>query len=346
MASSEFPSTLAQLQRYTEIVADTPEFDRIAPYSATSVTTNPTNIFVASKQSRFTWIVDEALAYARAQHEAESTVTQGNENQIAAAYRRLLVGFGAHVASHITGFVSSQVDPQLAFDTDRTVKEACAIVDLYESLGVPKGRVMIKVAATWEGLRAARILEQPDGHNIRCTMTLVQSVVQATAAGEVGATRVSPFVGRVLDWWHKNRPGKDYSGPKDPGVKLCWEIDALYRKNGYKTKLMAAIRSVDQCVHLAGIDAMTLPPALLEELKQSHYKVDCVVGPKRTPNDGSRNGSIPQETMYCDDEVKFRSSFFADRVAYEKVGEGLRIFQDDAVALKGYLRNKLYEAVI
>lgn len=279
MASSvSDPSTLEQLKQYTNVIADTPEFDRFAPYTPTDITTNPTNVLAASKQPRFSWIVDEALAHAYAGSGSRSADAGAVDLQVAAAYRQLLIGFGVQVHERIPGFVSTQIDPGLAFDTQRTVAEACTLVEMYWALGVPKERVMIKVPATWEGLRAVQILERSDAHDIRCTMTLVQSVTQAVLAGEVGATMVSPFVGRMLDWWHRHAPGKDYSGPKDPGVKLCRAIEDSYRQRGYATKIMAAVRSVDQCAHLAGIDAMTLNPGLLEELRTSHYRVERVFG--------------------------------------------------------------------
>lgn len=275
--------TLDALKQYTNIVADTPEYDRIAPYKPTDITTNPTNILAASRQPRFAWIVDEALDCSRFFDNNTSSDTD-LEDQVTAVYRQLLLRFGRLVHSRITGFVSTQIDPSLALDTQGTVAEACKLIDMYRALGVPKERVMIKVPATWEGLQAVRILEQPAHHDIRCTLTLVQSVAQATLAAEVGATMVSPFVGRVLDWWHHHYPDEDYSGPKDPGVKLCKEIEALYRLRGYKTKIMAAVRTVDECVHLAGIDAMTLNPGLLEQLRTTRYKVERYVVPEEKNN--------------------------------------------------------------
>lgn len=264
-SASTLPSTLEQLRRLTTIVADTGDFETLEKYQPQDATTNPTHILAASKLKKYSYILDNAVEYAK------SKVTNVDE-QVDLALLRLLVGFGCEILKHVPGRVSTEVDAACSFDTASTIQMARNIIKLYEELGVPRDRVLIKIVSTWEGLQAARVLER-DG--IKCNLTLLFSLPQAILAAEANVTLISPFVGRSMDWWHKNLPGKDYSGSKDPGVKLVADIYKCYRKRGFRTEIMAAsLRSIDECVHLAGIDLMTIAVGLLDELSSTHYHVE------------------------------------------------------------------------
>ncbi|CAH0057119.1 unnamed protein product [Clonostachys solani] len=316
-------STLEQLRQFTTIVADTGDFSVLEKFKPKDGTTNPSHILNAAKQPQHKAIIDQAAQYGK-------TKSEHIETQVEYAVLRLLVGFGAEILNRVSGRVSTEVDAIHSFDTEKTVSMAREIIALYEELGVPGERVLIKIASTWEGLQACRVLE---AEGIHCNMTLLFSLVQAKLAAESGATLISPFVGRSMDWWQKHFPGRDFTGVKDPGVKLVTEIHQYYATHDIKTEIMAAsLRNIDECVHLAGVGLMTISVKLLEELSNADYPVR-----QRLVNNKSciANGTT---VSYATDESKFRLDLFNDHMAFDKVAESLRIFLKDGQELKNILR--------
>ncbi|UPK96797.1 hypothetical protein LCI18_007732 [Fusarium solani-melongenae] len=321
-------STLDQLRQFTTIVADTGDFEVLKTFDPQDGTTNPSHILNATKQPKYQSVIDDAVRYGKASSDSL-------EVQVEHALLRLLVGFGSEILKCIPGRVSTEVDAIHSFDKDKTVQMAREIVELYNGLGVPKQRVLIKIASTWEGFQACRILE---AEGIHCNMTLIFSLTQAKLAAEVGATLISPFVGRSMDWWHKTFPGGDYTGVKDPGVRLVTDIFDFYKTHGIATEVMAAsLRNIDECVHLAGVGLMTINVKLLEELQKADYPVH-----QRLQNHKERsvNGKSKMSS-YAQDEASFRLDLFNDRMAFEKMSESLRIFLKDGEELKRILRQNL-----
>ncbi|KAF2022415.1 transaldolase [Aaosphaeria arxii CBS 175.79] len=317
-------STLEQLRRLTTIVADTGDFQILDSFKPQDGTTNPSHILGAAKNPKYKHLITEAVRYGISR-------SQNAEEQLEHAFIRLVVGFGVEILKHVPGRVSTEVDAIHSFHKDKTVTMAREIIELYEKLGVSRERVLIKIASTWEGFHACKILEQ---ENIHCNMTLLFSTVQAKLAAEAGATLISPFVGRTMDWWQKQVPGKDYSGLKDPGVKLVSDIYKYYKSEGISTEIMAAsLRNIDECVHLAGVDLMTINVVLLEELKNADYAV-------KPRLENHSNGHTPKTKSlphYINDEAKFRLDLFEDAAATDKIAESLRIFFKDGEELKRML---------
>ncbi|KAJ5815099.1 transaldolase [Penicillium riverlandense] len=319
-------STLDQLRQCTTIVGDTGDFNLLKNFTPQDGTTNPSHILSAAKQPQYAEIIAQAIQHA-------TTKGQGFELQLRHAFLRVLVGFGAEILKHVPGRVSSEVDPIYSFDAESTIESGREIIGLYKELGVSPDRVLIKVASTWEGFQACKVLEK---EGIHCNMTILFSMVQAKLAAEVGATLISPFVGRSMDWYHKNHPGGDYSGAKDPGVKLVREISRFYKSHNIKTEIMAAsLRSIDECLHLAGVDLMTINVKLLQELKDTNYPVRRYLPSENSPN--GRGVSVE----YASDKTKFDFDFFNDHMAFDKVVESLRIFLKDGEELKALLRTAL-----
>lgn len=257
-------STLEQLRKWTTIVSDTADSHVLDAFSPQDGTTNPSHILQAAKLPKYAKALEDAVAYGCKEH-AE------REKQLESALLMVTVHFGTEILKHIPGRVSTEVDAIHSFNTQETVSMAREIVSLYARLGIERSRVLVKIASTWEGLKACEILER---EGIHCNMTLVFSLVQAQLAAEVGATLISPFVGRSMDWWQTNVPGKDYTGVKDPGVILVKKIYDYYKSSNIRTEVMAAsLRNIDECIHLAGCDLMTISAPLLEELRTADYVV-------------------------------------------------------------------------
>jgi len=259
------------------------------------------------------------------------------DEKVDATLDRLLVEFGKEILKIVPGKVSTEVDARFSFDTKGTVEKALHIIDLYKSIGIDKSRVLIKIASTWEGIQAARILQRD--HAINVNLTLLFSKVQAVAGAEAGAFLISPFVGRILDWY-KASTGKSYSAEEDPGVASVKAIFDYYKKFGYKTIVMgASFRSIGEITELAGCDYLTISPNLLEELQASTAAV-----PKKL--DASSASSLDIEKLtYIDEESQFRFDFNEDVMAVEKLREGISKFAADAETLKDILKKKL-EAVL
>jgi len=323
-------SSLDQLKATgTTVVCDSGDFATISKYKPQDATTNPSLILAASKKPEYAKLMDVAVEYGK-DHGSNL------DEKVDATLDRLLVEFGKEILKIVPGKVSTEVDARFSFDTKESVNKALHIIDLYKQLGIGKERILIKVASTWEGIQAARILQSQ--HGINCNCTLMFSLVQAIAAAEAGAFLISPFVGRILDWY-KAAMKKDFPAAEDPGVKSVQSIFNYYKKYGYKTIVMgASFRNVGEITELAGCDYLTISPNLLEDLFNSTDKV-----PKKL--DASSASSLDiQKRSYVDDEALFRFDFNEEQMAVEKLREGISKFAADAVTLKSILKEKIQKA--
>jgi transaldolase len=320
-------SSLDQLKATgTVVVSDSGDFASIGKYKPQDATTNPSLILAASKKAEYAKLIDVAVDWAK---------EQGGDvdSQVEAALDRLLVEFGKEILAIIPGKVSTEVDAQFSFSTEASVKKALRIIDLYKQQGIDKSRILIKIASTWEGIKAAEILQRD--HGINCNLTLMFSLVQAIAAAEAGAFLISPFVGRILDWF-KAHTKKDYSKEEDPGVASVQAIYNYYKKYGYKTIVMgASFRNTGEITELAGCDYLTISPGLLEDLLNSTDDV-----PQKLNAAGAASLDIEKKT-YISDEPTFRFDFNEDQMAVEKLREGISKFAADAVTLKNIIKEKL-----
>jgi transaldolase len=310
----------------TVVVSDSGDFASIAKYKPQDATTNPSLILAAAKKPEYAKLLDAAISYGK---------EQGGDldSQVEHALDRLLVEFGKEILKIIPGKVSTEVDASFSFDTKASVEKALHIIDLYKEQGVGKERVLIKIAATWEGIKAAEILQRD--HGINTNLTLMFSLVQAIGAAEAGAYLISPFVGRILDWF-KASTKKEYSKEEDPGVASVKSIFNYYKKFGYNTIVMgASFRNIGEITELAGCDYLTISPNLLEELLNSDASV-----PKKLDAAGASSLDIERKT-YIKDEATFRFDFNEDQMAVEKLREGISKFAADAVTLKDILRKKI-----
>jgi len=313
----------------TTVVSDSGDFASIGKYKPQDATTNPSLILAATKKPEYASLMDVAVAYGK-EH------GKNIEEKTDATLDRLLVEFGKEILKIVPGKVSTEVDARFSFDTQASVNKALHIIELYNSVGIDKSRILIKIASTWEGIQAARILQRD--HKINCNLTLMFSKVQAIAGAEAGAFLISPFVGRILDWY-KAKTGKTYSKEEDPGVASVKAIFDYYKKYGYKTIVMgASFRNVGEITELAGCDYLTIAPNLLEELMNSTEAV-----PKKLVAEGAKSLDIEKKT-YIDDEANFRFDFNEDTMAVEKLREGISKFAADAVTLKDILKQKIAAA--
>ncbi|KAF3205791.1 sedoheptulose-7-phosphate:D-glyceraldehyde-3- phosphate transaldolase [Orbilia oligospora] len=319
-------SSLDQLKASgTTVVCDSGDFATIEKYKPQDATTNPSLILAAAKKPEYAKLIDAAVEYGK---QNGSTI----DEQVDASLDRLLVEFGKEILKIVPGRVSTEVDASFSFDKQASINKALSIIKLYESVGISKDRILIKIASTWEGIQAARELQ---AQGINCNLTLLFSLPQAIAAAEAGAFLISPFVGRILDWF-KAATGKTYSGAEDPGVKSVQSIFNYYKKFGYNTIVMgASFRNTGEIVELAGCDYLTISPNLLEELYNS---TDAV--PKKLDAASATTLDIEKKS-YLNDEATFRYDFNEDQMAVEKLSDGIRKFAADAVTLKGILKSKL-----
>ncbi|XP_071490896.1 transaldolase-like [Diadema antillarum] len=318
-------SSLDQLKQYTTVVCDTGEFELMEKYKPTDATTNPSLILAAANKPQYAALIDEAVAYAKT-----NASTQGD--QVVLAMDKLVTIFGSKILKIIPGRVSTEVDARLSFDKAGQIAKARRLIELYDQIGVSKERILIKLSSTWEGIQAAKTLEEDYG--IHCNLTLLFSFAQAVACAEAGVTLISPFVGRILDW-HKASTGKaSYEPQDDPGVISVTKIYNYYKKFGYKTVVMgASFRNVGEILELAGIDNLTISPKLLEELANSTTEVVQ----KLTP-ESAKKQDFEQVTI---DEQSFRWMHNEDQMAVEKLSDGIRKFAADAIKLEKILRDKL-----
>ncbi|KAL4995761.1 hypothetical protein BDV10DRAFT_124504 [Aspergillus recurvatus] len=320
-------SSLEQLKATgTVVVCDSGDFATIDKYKPQDATTNPSLILAASKKPEYASLIDAAV---------EKGKKQGGsvDDQVDATLDYLLVEFGKKILDIIPGKVSTEVDARFSFDTKASVDKALHIIKLYEEAGISKDRILIKIASTWEGIQAAHILQSQ--HGINCNLTLMFSLVQAIAAAEAGAFLISPFVGRILDWY-KAAHKRDFSKEEDPGVKSVQNIFNYYKKFGYNTIVMgASFRNVGEITELAGCDYLTISPGLLEELYNSKDAV-----PKKLDASSAASLDIPKRN-YLDNEALFRFEFNEEAMAVEKLREGISKFAADAVTLKDILKQKV-----
>ncbi len=302
---------LSQLKRYSTVVADTGDFGLIEGYGPRDATTNPTLIYRAVQKETYAHLLEEAAVLA------EQERVHGND-LVNAVMDHLLVLFGREILRIIPGRVSTEVDARLSFDTAGTVAKAKHLMDLYARHGIGPERVLIKIAATWEGIQATRQLER---EGIHCNVTLIFALVQAIAAAESGATLISPFVGRITDWY-RERTGNHFSPLEDPGVQSVTQIFHYLKHHGYATEVMgASFRNIGQIQALAGCDLLTISPELLEELKRTH-------APLERQLDAERAKLEPIQRMEVDEKT-FRWHLNADPMATDKLAEGIRRFATD-----------------
>ena len=308
------PNQLEALQQHSVIVADTGDIDAIARWRPQDATTNPSLILKAAQDARYRPIVDEAIAGA-------AGASAGD--RAAEIIDHLFVGFGRRILELVPGRVSTEVDARLSFDIEATERKARRLIELYEAAGVPRERVLIKIASTWEGIRAAERLEH-DG--IHCNLTLLFSFAQAIACADAGVTLISPFVGRIYDWYRKARSVEDIGREDDPGVASVTRIYHYYKRFGYDTQVMgASFRKTTQIVDLAGCDLLTISPDLLAKLAATPGEV-----PRRLDVAAAEASSVERVEL---DEELFRWMHNEDAMATDKLADGIRVFHADSVKL-------------
>ena len=322
-------NSLDQLKRHTIIVADTGDIDSIARNKPQDATTNPSLIAKAAQMPQYADLVREAIATGR--HDMEGKSGQTELHLLNAILDRLSVIFGLRILRIVPGRVSVEVDARLSFDEHATVEKGRHLISLFEEQGIPKERILIKIASTWEGIRAAERLEQ---EGIHCNLTLLFGFGQAIACADAGVTLISPFVGRILDWFKKAKGVSSYSTEDDPGVLSVHRIFNYYKRHGYRTQVMgASFRSAEQVTALCGCDLLTVTPALLTALSSSEAEV-----PKRLDADEARAMNIERLEI---DELSFRWMLNQDAMATEKLAEGVRGFADDLESLSRYMAKLL-----
>jgi transaldolase len=314
-----------QLSKLTTIVADTGDVDAIKKYAPTDATTNPSLIFKAAQMEQYKPLVEDAIAFGKSQQGSE-------EEKLAMTLDRLSVNFGKEILKIVPGYVSTEVDARLSFDTEGTLMRARRIIGYYKDAGIPKERILIKIASTWEGIRACEILEK---EGISCNMTLLFSLAQAAGCAEAGATLISPFVGRIMDWWKKKEGKEGYAASEDPGVLSVQNIYKYYKAYGYKTIVMgASFRNKGEILELAGVDRLTISPGLLDELKGSSEEVKCILEAGKAATEW--NGSKVDVS-----EPSFRFAMNEDACATEKTAEGIRGFSADLRKLEDVVRGMM-----
>ncbi len=318
-------NALEQLRRFTRVVADTSDFGSMHYYRPEDATTNPSLILQSANDSRYTYLLDEAVDFAR----KSSAPAQ---QRLSLCLNRLAVSFGLEILKIVPGRVSTEVDARLSFDTAATTAKARHLIALYEAEGIDRQRILIKIASTWEGIKAAETLEK---EGIRTNLTLLFSKIQAVACAEAGVQLISPFVGRILDWYKAYRKVNHIPADEDPGVISVTEIYNYYKHFGYKTEVMgASFRNSGEIVALAGCDLLTIAPSLLSELQLMQSKVDRKL-------DASNAVGMPIERIPSD-ERSFRWLLNENAMATEKLAEGIRKFAADTVKLEQLIAPHLF----
>ena len=320
-------SLLDSLKKYTIVVSDTGDIEAIAKAKPQDATTNPSLLFKAAQQPQYKHLVQEALDYSNKQ--------QGDKKvQTEAFMDKLFVNFGCEILKIIPGRVSTEVDATYSFDKDGSIEKARNFIKLYEAAGVARERVLIKLGTTWEGIRAAEQLEK---EGIHCNMTLLFSFAQAVACAEAKVTLISPFVGRIYDWYKKAKGVADIPREEDPGVQSVTRIYNHYKKHGYKTQVMgASFRKADQIIDLAGCDLLTISPELINELASREGEIE----PKLTLKGAQASDS---ELIHLDEKT-YRFQHNEDQMAVEKLSEGIRNFNADARKLEKYAASLVTKA--
>jgi transaldolase len=314
---------LEQLKKYTKVVADTADFESIKDFKPQDATTNPSLVYAATQKQQYAHLIEEVLA------DRKKSGLSGHE-QIEDICDHLLVQFGTDILEIVPGRVSTETDARLSFDVEGSINKARRLIQLYEECKIPRERVLIKIASTWEGLNAA---EQLQKEGIRCNLTLMFSLVQAVRAAEANVQLISPFVGRIYDWY-KAANKRDYVGPEDPGVQSVNEIYTYYKKFDIATEVMgASFRNVGQIRELAGCDCLTISPELMKELSGSTEPLERKLDPEK-----AKAAKIDKLEL---DEKKFRWLLNDNAMAYEKTGEGIRKFAADVVKLEKFVASKI-----
>ena len=317
-------SQLESLKKFSSVVADTGDIDSIQKFSPDDCTTNPSLIFKAVQSNKYKKLFDEVLANSKSRK-----FNQLND-QVDYIADQLAIAFGIELTKIVPGYVSTEVDSDLSFSTEATVEKAKQIINSYEQSGVPRNRILIKIAGTWEGIQAVKKLE---AEGISCNCTLIFSLTQAVACAEAGAFLISPFVGRILDWFKANS-SKDYDAPNDPGVESVEKIYNYFKKYNYNTIVMAAsFRNKEEIINLAGCDKLTISPILLEELNKSEGDLDQ----KLSKNQSSQ---IDIDRINVN-ESSFRWHLNENQMASFKLAEGIRLFNKDLLKLKETIREQL-----
>ena len=314
---------LDQLKKFTKVVADTADFESIKDFKPQDATTNPSLVYAATQKPQYAHVVEEVLA------DRKKSGLSGHD-QIEDICDHLLVQFGCDILEIVPGRVSTETDARLSFDVEGSINKARRLIQLYEERKIARERVLIKIASTWEGLNAA---EQLQKEGIRCNLTLMFSLLQAVRAAEAKAQLISPFVGRIYDWYKKENK-RDYAGPEDPGVQSVNEIYTYYKKFDIATEVMgASFRNVGQIRELAGCDALTISPELMKELSESTEPLERKLDPEK-----AKSAKIDKLEL---DEKKFRWLLNENAMATEKTAEGIRKFAADVVKLEKFVADKL-----
>ncbi|AOY45797.1 Transaldolase [Vibrio cholerae] len=312
---------LAQLRKLTTVVADTGEIDAIKKYQPEDATTNPSLILKAAQIAEYAPLIDQAIAYAKTQSNDKAQQVQDTCDMLA-------VNIGKEILKTIPGRISTEVDARLSYDTERSVAKARQLVKMYNDAGISNDRILIKLASTWEGIRAAEILEK---EGINCNLTLLFSFAQARACAEAGVFLISPFVGRIMDWY-KAKEGRDFAASEDPGVLSVTKIYNYYKEHGYKTVVMgASFRNIGEILELAGCDRLTIAPSLLAELEAAEGELVA----KLVDSKGSKARPAPMT------HSEFLWEHNLDAMAVEKLAEGIRNFAIDQGKLEAMIAAKL-----
>ena len=317
-------SQLDSLKKFSSVVADTGDIDSIQKFNPDDCTTNPSLIFKAVKSNKYKKLVDEVISNSKSRKFSQT------EDQVNYIADQLTIAFGIELTKIVPGYVSTEVDSDLSFNTEATVEKAKQIINSYEQSGVPKNRILIKIAGTWEGIQAVKKLE---AEGISCNCTLIFSLTQAIACAEAGAFLISPFVGRILDWFKSNTQ-KDYDSSNDPGVESVEKIFNYFKKFNYNTIVMAAsFRNKDEIINLAGCDKLTISPTLLEELSQNDDEIKLKLSKENS-------SSLDIERINVN-ESSFRWHLNENQMASFKLAEGIRLFNKDLLKLKELIRDQL-----
>lgn len=317
-------SQLDSLKKFSSVVADTGDIDSIQKFNPDDCTTNPSLIFKAVQSNKYKKLVDEVISNSKSRKFSQT------EDQVNYIADQLTIAFGIELTKIVPGYVSTEVDSDLSFNTEATVEKAKQIINSYEQSGVPKNRILIKIAGTWEGIQAVKKLE---AEGISCNCTLIFSLTQAIACAEAGAFLISPFVGRILDWFKSNTQ-KDYDSSNDPGVESVEKIFNYFKKFNYNTIVMAAsFRNKDEIINLAGCDKLTISPTLLEELSQNDDEIKL-----KLSKENSSSLDIKRINV---NESSFRWHLNENQMASFKLAEGIRLFNKDLLKLKELIRGQL-----
>jgi len=318
-------SQLEQLKQFTRVVADTGDFESMRQFQPEDATTNPSLIYASALDPKYAPLVEEAIHYARKK-------ISGREKQLNLCLDRLSVNFGKEILKIVPGRVSTEVDARLSFNCEATIQKARHLIEMYEQENIHRKRILIKVAATWEGIKAAEVLEKEEIHT---NLTLLFSKVQAVACAEAGVQLISPFVGRILDWYKAFRKLDHIPADEDPGVSSVTEIYNYYKKYGYTTEVMgASFRNKDEIVALAGCDLLTIAPSLLAELENSLEPIERKLDPAMAADQTIEK--------FSPDEKMFRWMLNEDAMATEKLADGIRRFAADLIKLEQFVAVRLF----